>query len=405
MDSSSPTIRHNTIADNYGYWGGGAVYCGASSTVVIEDNILSMNSSRYDGGAVRCDPGSDVLIQRNEIVGNQNSTYSSGGIYTEAALCQILANVLVGNEVLSASPSSRGGGVSVEEGTAVIASNIFGDNRVPAACDEFWGCSKGGAIYVDGVIATPSATITNNTIYGSSASEGSAIYIGDRVGSVVVRNNIAASSGDGCAFGSAVPVDSDYNCLWDNACDYEGAWTAGANDLSVAPEFVDYPAGDVHLLPTSPCIDAGEDSLVGPDDVDMDGQPRIYGPHVDIGADEVWPQLWFEDDDPAITYIGAWAPYNHPAASAGHLKYSGQTGARIEFCFYGTGVRWHTARGPMGGKAKVWLDGAGPLVVDLYRPSLQLVTLEKTGLPLGWHCVVIEVTEGIVAVDAFEVVP
>ncbi len=120
-----------------------------------------------------------------------------------------------------------------------------------------------------------------------------------------------------------------------------------------------------------------------------------------------------EDDDPAITYTGTWQQHNHPAASAGHLTYSGETGATAEFTFDGTGLRWHVAKGPMGGKAKAWLDGAGPLLVDLYSPSLQLVTLERTGLPVDAHTVVIEVSgeknpassNYFVDIDAFEVVP
>ncbi|UCC67460.1 MAG: cadherin-like domain-containing protein [Armatimonadota bacterium] len=262
-DGSSPTIRHNTITENFGYWGGGAVYCGVNSTVLIEDNVLNLNDSRYDGGAVRCDPGSEVTIQRNEIVGNDNYEYSSGGIYTEAAMCQILGNYIAENvsgETLGSGPFSRGGGISVERGAAVIANNIFRDNRVPVTCHEYWGCSQGGAIYVNGFIYSPSATIINNTIHHSTAAEGSAVYVGDRVGTVVVRNNIVTSSTDGCALGSADPVDSDFNCLWDNVCDYEGAWAPGPNDLHADPLFVSAtpsaPCSFV-LQAGSPCIDAG----------------------------------------------------------------------------------------------------------------------------------------------------
>jgi outer membrane protein assembly factor BamB len=45
--------------------------------------------------------------------------------------------------------------------------------------------------------------------------------------------------------------------------------------------------GDLHLRMTSPCIDAGDPaSWIGPDAVDIDGEPRIMGPAVDMGADE-----------------------------------------------------------------------------------------------------------------------
>ena len=67
----------------------------------------------------------------------------------------------------------------------------------------------------------------------------------------------------------------------------------------------------------------------------------------------------------------------------------------------------------MAGKARVWLNGTGPLVVDRYSPNLQLVTLQKTGLALKIHTVIIEVageknpssSNYFVDIDAFEVVP
>ena len=51
----------------------------------------------------------------------------------------------------------------------------------------------------------------------------------------------------------------------------------GAND--------DY--GDLHLSPDSPCINAGDPSFIaGPNDLDMDGNLRIAGGRIDMGAYE-----------------------------------------------------------------------------------------------------------------------
>ena len=55
-------------------------------------------------------------------------------------------------------------------------------------------------------------------------------------------------------------------------------------DASTAPT----TAGDLRLQPTSPAIDAGNDDYVR--DVittDLDGNPRIDGAHVDMGAYEL----------------------------------------------------------------------------------------------------------------------
>jgi PKD repeat protein len=124
-------------------------------------------------------------------------------------------------------------------------------------------------------------------------------------------------------------------------------------------------------------------------------------------------QTWFEDDDPEIIYTGTWTNYAHAAASDGHAMISSETEARATFTFTGTGIKWRLAKGPQMGKAKAYLDGAGPLVVDLYSSTLKLVTLSKTGLTPGTHTLRVEVagqknpsSRGyVVDIDALEVAP
>ncbi|MCZ6816917.1 MAG: hypothetical protein O7F76_09535, partial [Planctomycetota bacterium] len=44
---------------------------------------------------------------------------------------------------------------------------------------------------------------------------------------------------------------------------------------------------DLHLMPSSPCINAGDpDFVADPVDEDIDGDPRIFNCRVDMGADE-----------------------------------------------------------------------------------------------------------------------
>ena len=51
---------------------------------------------------------------------------------------------------------------------------------------------------------------------------------------------------------------------------------------------MDNTTGNYHLTGSSPCIGAGSDNDTQPGWRDMDGQPRICGLHVDIGADEYY---------------------------------------------------------------------------------------------------------------------
>ncbi|HZX48586.1 MAG TPA: hypothetical protein VFF47_05150, partial [Nitrospirota bacterium] len=103
-----------------------------------------------------------------------------------------------------------------------------------------------------------------------------------------------------------------------------------------------------------------------------------------------------------------------PACSNGYLKYSGQAGAKAEFSFYGTGVKWNTAKAPVLGKAKIYFDGAYKGMVDLYRSTVQYpLVLGGSGIPPGNHTLTIEVsgqknassTGYYTVIDAFEAIP
>ena len=70
----------------------------------------------------------------------------------------------------------------------------------------------------------------------------------------------------------------------ENGCTVD--WGQGNIDLD--PRFVDtVDIADYHLLDDSSCIDAGDPGFVaGPGETDIDGDPRILGGKIDIGADE-----------------------------------------------------------------------------------------------------------------------
>jgi hypothetical protein len=74
----------------------------------------------------------------------------------------------------------------------------------------------------------------------------------------------------------------------------------GIGNINANPMFADAANGDYHLLAESPCIDAGDNTALPPDTLDLDddgdteepipfdldGSPRISGLAVDMGAYE-----------------------------------------------------------------------------------------------------------------------
>jgi len=70
------------------------------------------------------------------------------------------------------------------------------------------------------------------------------------------------------------------------------------------PLFVDPANGDYHLRPTSPAVDAGFNAGIW-GDRDLDGNPRIVGGRVDIGAYEIQtPPLTMDDVATALRIAG-----------------------------------------------------------------------------------------------------
>lgn len=229
----------------------------------VSDNVITACSGSSSGIAIAIH--GTVTVRNTVITGNW--TGSSGTVFVFAD-----GNATITGCIISENQAIQGAGIYVQ-GTATITDNLIDGNAT---------YSQGGGIYV-GPAAI--ATIANNTLVGNSTSsgDGAGLFV-DGVATVV--NNIVAfnDTGFGTSVTSSVLKNNDVygNTDWDYRGIADPTTTNG--NISADPLFVN--DGDYHVQGESPCVDAGDDGYVSQGASDFDGNPRILGSHVDIGAYE-----------------------------------------------------------------------------------------------------------------------
>lgn len=269
-DNSSPSIVRNFIARNRG----SAVKCSASSSE-IRGNKMYYNSSYY-GGAVYCSTnGQNPVIADNVMIGNRGS-------YGGAVYCSGGGSPVIEGNRITGNISYHGGGINIQgPSAALVKNNVVSGNSATS--------NSGGGIYC----VSELAVIANNTICQNSAGVGGGM---DCPRALLLANNIVAFNRSGISCTQSVAPEMRNNCVFGNVLyDVQGfsadILTSNGN-MSIDPGLAAQVFGDMRLQPDSPCLDAGDDSLVAAGDKDFEGEARVQGMHVDIGADESDGTLW-----------------------------------------------------------------------------------------------------------------
>jgi parallel beta-helix repeat protein len=291
---SNATISNCTINNNtFTHGSGGGISC-SDSTVSIVNCSIAENTASGQGGGVKCSLSSGAMSINGCDIKN-NTAVSGGGVCTWSGTgagiititnCSINQNTSTGN----------GGGFYCSAGSAIITNSTIENNTATIS---------GGGVYCNW---SSSPIFRNSVITRNRAGSGGGIacmfYSSPNIVNCTITANTASSAGGGIyCYGINTPVITN-TILWADSpaeinggssvvtySDIQGGWTETSN-INLDPLFIDANNPDpnkcnFHLQPRSPCINTGDPNFISePSSVDIDGQPRVIGNRVDIGADE-----------------------------------------------------------------------------------------------------------------------
>jgi hypothetical protein len=247
------------------------------------------------GGGVWCE-GNSALVSNCVIVGNVASYYGGGAFSGTFFNCTFASNAAAPN-----GDWSFGGGACYATLNHCIVSNNAASLAGGGVC---FGVVNNSLI--SGNSAFDGGGACSNVLYNCLLINNRAGYGGGAFGSVLVNctvvSNVGSGSpvglsrgGGGAAGGTLNNCVVYYNSSYADSANYymvaamsycdTTPYPGGTGNITNEPTFVNLTGGDYHLQSNSPCINSGNNAYVT-NSTDLDGNPRISGGTVDIGAYE-----------------------------------------------------------------------------------------------------------------------
>ena len=273
--SSSPTMSNCIIKENYSIMDGAGMYnCNGANPVVTNCKFTSNTSKGNGGGMFNWNSSSDLKVTNCTFNGNC-SWFNGGGMLNNCSSPMVTNCMFSGN----ISWPYKGGQFYMGGGGIYNTGCYCTPNLTNCTFSGNWTRYSGGGIYN----AYSNPTMTNCILWGNSGEQ----VHNEASSPTVSYNNIQ----DG--YGGTGNIDEDPKFVRDP---YDGGdgWGDDNDDW-----------GNLHILPGSPCIDAGDNNSV-PIGVttDLDGKPRFTNdpdttdtgngtpPIVDMGAYEHQPGIF-----------------------------------------------------------------------------------------------------------------
>jgi len=224
---------------------GGGMY-NANGNPTVRSCTFSLNAAHRFGGGMYNERGSPTLANCT-FSGNSAENGDGGGMYNWYSNATLTNCTFSGNIV-----AVGGGGMYNYSGSPTVTNCTFTGNSA--------GHYGGGVAEI-----LSHSRLTNCILWRDTPDE---IYVYGRVPVVTYSDVQGGWMGEG-------NIDAD-------PCFVEPGYWADANDPNIAVEPNDPNAvwvdGDYHLMPGSPCIDAGDNSRVPADTTDLDGDGNTTEP-------------------------------------------------------------------------------------------------------------------------------
>ena len=287
--NSNPVLTNCTFSENYAGTDGGAIGNSQSSPTLTDCTFVA-NDAHSHGGAILNNDGTPVL---------KNCTFNENTAFAGAGIDNLNSNAILTDCTFSGNSTDEyGASVNNRESSPQITRCIFFGNIAHdfgggGVCN--WSSSpiirnclfyENASVEEGGAIMNNRSTLVlfNCTFFGNTADRGGNAlafysYLNDPPSSMQATNCIFFDGGNEIWKNEETDISITYSNI-------QGGW-ADIGNIDTDPMFVDPAVDDYHLLPGSPCLDAGDPAYVpAPGETDLDGQPRVIGGRVDMGVYE-----------------------------------------------------------------------------------------------------------------------
>ncbi len=272
LNNGDVTILLSEFTDNHADDRGGGAY------IKTLNGNISISESKFENNTAGVDGNSLYAEVPYGYMGNAevfNNVFKGNGVNSTK---------ITGNNIEIRSNTFAGDGMNfiLNSGEGNVVNNIVDNELIRAHVREgnlniTNNTVNEGSIYVDSENDSSIINIYNNIVWNTPTPALPTIMIWADVDG----NNILSSVN---VFNNLVACSTPSDCIWVNP--NTSTLSEGAN-ISGDPLFVNPGAGDLHIQPTSPAVDMGNNVAPGLPSNDIDGDARVIGAAVDIGADEV----------------------------------------------------------------------------------------------------------------------